>query len=160
MRYFIAIDIPDELKEEIREFQKTLPFGLKLVKPENIHITLKFLGDVDEKEIISKLEGIEIEQFESKTIEIGFFPKKNYARVIWLGLEDNEITDIVRKIETRLNLTKEDFIPHITIARSKIPLRNLEINFKPEKTIKINKITLYSSELTPKGPIYKKVVEF
>ena len=104
MRCFIAIDIPTKLKKEIYVFQKTLPSELKLVKPENMHITLKFLGEVNEKEIVSKLKGIKIVPFESKTKEIGFFPKPNFARVIWLGLEDKGIIQIVREIENRLGL--------------------------------------------------------
>lgn len=163
MRCFLAVDIPRDLKEDIEDFKKNLGFpGLKKVSKENLHITLKFLGNFDKQKVVSRMKGMDFEPFEAETTDIGYFPRKSYARVIWLGLEDNGFSDIVKEIEKRLSLPQEkyEFIPHITIARAKKPLRDPDLQFKPNKKVKVNKITLYSSELTPKGPIYKKEAEF
>lgn len=163
MRCFLAVDISGELKRDIEQFQKQLDCpGLKKVPRENLHVTLKFLGNFDPDRIKSRLKGMEIDAFESRTTGIGYFPKKDYARVIWLGLEEKNFGRIVREIEKRLSLPegKHDFIPHITIARARKALKNLELEFNPNKTVKVDKITLYSSELTRKGPIYTKLAKF
>ncbi len=161
MRCFFAVPIPEDLKKEIEEFQKKLPVGLKKVSPENLHITLKFLGDVDGNSVIKKMRGIKINPFIAKTTGIGFFPNRNFIRVIWLGVEDNGFSRIVREIENRLSINEEKkYVPHITIARARKPLKNFDCNFFPNKKIKVEKIVLYSSFLTPRGPIYKKLQEF
>ena len=162
MRCFLAVDILDDLKKDIERFQQGIKhLNLKIVARDNLHVTLKFLGDVDEKEIMSKLKGMETKPFQSKTTGIGFFPTSNFVRVVWLGLEDNGFSDIVREIEKKLSLPKDSrFTPHITIARARKPLKNLRMSFNPDKTVEVSKTTLYSSKLTPKGPIYEKIDEF
>jgi 2'-5' RNA ligase len=161
MRCFLAVDIPEELKDRIVLFQRTLLYpGLKKVSRENLHVTMKFLGDVNEKEILSRLEGMNVKRFCTKTTGTGFFPKQDFVRVIWLGLEDNGFSEIVREIETRLNLAKEDFVPHVTIARARKSLRNPRLDFNPNMGMEVSKIALYSSVLTPDGPIYQKLAEF
>jgi len=172
-RGFIAIDIGSfsklvELENEI----KNSGAHTKLVEPENIHITLKFLGDTNE-EYINKIEEIinnsvkDIEPFEIKLKGMGVFPNQNYIKVIWIGVENGEpIGLIANKIDEGLSKIgfikeKRGFSAHLTIGRVKsaknkdnllkIVDKYKEIEFLK---IKVESIILKKSELTPKGPIY------
>jgi len=177
-RGFIAIDIPTnkQLLEVENEIKNT-GADLKLVEPENIHVTLKFLGDtyeekIDEIEDIIKNSVKNIKPFNIKLKGSGVFPNKNYMKVIWIGLENAElIAEIAKKIDKQLESLgfepeKRGFSAHLTIARVKSP-RNKEKLLKIiEKykdvefaTIDINSVKLKKSDLTPKGPIYTNLRE-
>src|SRR4030042_527762 len=94
-RGFIAVDIPTtpKIREITKEIAKTQA-NVKLVEPENIHITLKFLGDTQES-LIDEIEHImtaavkNIPSFSLHLKHTGVFPNKNYMKVIWIGIEDN-----------------------------------------------------------------------
>jgi 2'-5' RNA ligase len=172
-RGFIAIDI--EASPTLRGFMEEIEITgvrLKLVKPENIHITLKFLGETEETQI-TKIETIMKEAVEGiAPFPIilkgsGVFPNQNYIRVIWIGLENGEnIETISRKIEqgtTMIGFKKEKraFTPHLTIgrvksAKNKEKLLQVIEKYKTVEFEKINvdAIQLKKSELTPQGPIY------
>lgn len=177
-RGFIAIDItatPQILTFE-NEIIKT-DADVKLVEPENIHITLKFLGDTDEKYI----EPIEQSMKEAvKTIKpfpitlrgTGVFPNQNYVKVLWVGIIDNgQIEPIAHAIDLSLaplGFKKETrgFSPHLTIgrvktARNKEKLLNIIQQYHEEAfTVQeVKSIVLKKSELTPKGPIYTSLKE-
>jgi 2'-5' RNA ligase len=177
-RGFIAIDIQPFPK--IIEFEnkiKNTNADVKLVEPKNIHITLKFLGDTDE-DLICKIEEIikksveKIKPFEIELKGAGVFPNKNYIRVIWVGINNIEnLKNISKKIDDQLSLIgfqkeKRDFSAHLTLARVK-SLRNkdkiLQIVEKYKETdflnIKVDRIRLKKSQLTPKGPIYSTIRE-
>src|SRR3989338_10105623 len=131
MRSFIAIPCPDEFKGKLVEIQNKIPnfCDAKLVERENIHLTLKFLGEVDD----GKIEGIKkqlefvrnLDMFRVSLVGIGVFPSENYIRVIWIGVDEgaNRIIEIQRQIDENLSsigFKKErDFHPHLTIARVK-----------------------------------------
>lgn len=176
MRTFIAIPCPANLKEKISRVQNHIGDmrGIKLVEPENIHLTLEFLGDVDEKRsegIAKKLEFIEgIGPFKMSLKGVGAFPSLNYIRVIWVGVDEGKesIIDLYKKIVNVLDL-KEDkkFHPHLTIGRVKF-LDDKEkllkfLNENREKVFDrfdVRKIELMESKLTPKGPVYSVLREF
>ncbi len=177
-RGFIAIDIKPfpKLLEFEREIKNT-GANVKLVEPENIHLTIKFLGDTDES-LIDRIEEImnysvkEVEPFEINLKGAGVFPNERYIKVIWIGIENGEsISKIVSKLDekiTTLGFQKEKrkFSAHLTIARVKNvknkekliqiieKYRNIEFG-----KIKINSIKLKKSTLTPKGPIYTTLKE-
>jgi len=177
-RGFIAIDIaatPQIITFE-KEIEKT-GADVKLVEPKNIHITVKFLGDTDEK-LIDAIEQVmkesvkEIKRFFVTLIGTGVFPNKNYIKVIWVGITDSgNIETIVRSIDTSLaplGFKKEQrgFSPHLTIgrvktARNKEKLLNVIEHYNKEEFIvhEIHSIILKKSELTPKGPIYTTLRE-
>ncbi len=177
-RGFISIDLKpnQKIKKIIEELDKS-EANLKIVSPEKMHITLKFLGDTEEK-LIPKIEEIikntveEIEPFEIKIKKTGAFPNLNYMKVLWIGIEKGEqIGIIAKKIDeglTKIGFKKEKrgFSPHITIARVKsgknkdIILKILN-KYKNEEFInlKVDKVSLKKSELTPKGPIYTTLKE-
>jgi 2'-5' RNA ligase len=177
-RGFIAIDIPINKKLlEMENEIKNTGADLKLVEPENIHLTLKFLGDTDEEKI-DKIEEIiknsvkNINSFNIKLKGSGVFPNKNYIKVIWLGLENAEkIGEIAKKIDEQLKnlgfqLEKRGFSAHLTIARVKSSRNKEKLLQIIEKyndvefaTINVNSVKLKKSDLTPKGPIYTTLKE-
>lgn len=177
-RGFIAIDI--EAFTKIIQFEneiKNSGANVKLVEPENIHITLKFLGDTEE-EHIEKIEEImknavkETDSFEIQLKGAGVFPNQNYIKVMWIGIKNGEkIGDITKKIDEKiseLGFKKErrGFSAHLTIARvrsAKNKDKLMQIIEKYRDTefanIKVNSIILKKSELTSKGPIYTNICE-
>src|SRR3989344_4493211 len=168
MRLFIAIDIPEEIISGIKKLQAELDSSLasfKLVK--SYHITLKFLGEVNEaasNDISSELEKVNFSSFNLITSEIGAFPDKDNARVIWLGLDESkELSNLYGSIKNNLlkfDFKKEfNFHPHITLARvSYIKNKqkfteNLSLLRVPSKTFNAGEFILYESTLTKDGPV-------
>ena len=180
LRTFIAIALSKEIEDFLANLQETLKKSntdVKWVKPENIHLTLKFLGQREKKkidEIIKIIDEISKNTpvFPLEISSIGSFPKKEYPRVIWVGLTegDKEIKQIASTLENaicKLGIPKESrpFSSHITLGRVRSPLNrkqlveqlnNLEGNFPEGKMrYKVERITLFKSTLTPTGPIYE-----
>lgn len=184
MRTFIAIELPVEIKTRLCKLQeqlKTSQADVKWVEPGNIHLTLKFLGEIDGEKmekVTSILEDIAKGKspFKIRIYTLGAFPKVNLPRVIWVGIDkgDNEVKEITRELEERiakLGIPGEDrpFSSHITIGRTKSTL-NRERLVEDLKTAQqgfgqenlefsVTKITLFKSTLTPEGPIYETLKE-
>ena len=93
VRAFISVDIPKKIREEIRKIQEILPgFNGKFTETENLHLTLKFLGDIDEEillEIERRLREINFKSFETRISEIGVFSPE-YVKIIWVKLDNCE----------------------------------------------------------------------
>ena len=166
-RGFIAIDINPTPK--IIQFEKEIEntgADVKLVKPENIHITLKFLGDVDEEKIdqIEKIINDSSKNTDPFTIKLkgsGVFPNQNYIKVIWIGIKQGEPIGIIAgKIDEQLSKMgfkkeKRGFSPHLSIARVKSAKGKDEILQIIEKyknikfaDIVVDSIKLKKSDLT------------
>jgi 2'-5' RNA ligase len=178
IRAFIAVDIPVSQKviEVINELKK-IQLNAKIVEIENLHLTIKFLGDIDENlidkigEIISNTI-IDIPSFEITLKKMGVFPNQKYIKVVWIGVENTEILKkIAEKIDSKLGdlgfeKERRSFSAHLTIARVKSPKNKeklLDFFNKYQDTnfqkIKVNKILLKKSVLTPEGPIYTNLKE-
>lgn len=176
IRTFIAVDLPEEFREKVRQIQSKLePFNVKLVDPELVHITLKFIGDIPEGRVddISKaLDTIRCEPFEANVAHLGVFPKPSYAKVIWIGAEGN-FEELHGDVESslsdfRFKKDKRGFTAHATLARVKsIPkaekqdflrvleeLKDVDVGEMYVDTVKFKKSTL-----TPEGPIYETLHE-
>jgi len=173
IRTFIAIDVPapQKITQVINELKKT-QIDAKLVEIENMHLTLKFLGDTDEK-LIVKIEKIieesteNIQPFEITLKNMGVFPNQNYIKIVWIGVENTgplkQIAETIDMKLKKLGFEKERraFSAHLTIARVKsaknkeklIQLINKYQDVEFQK-IKVDKILLKKSVLTSKGPIY------
>lgn len=170
MRAFISIDFPDEVKERIKKIQAQLPeFSGKLTEFENLHLTLKFLGEISEKEaedIERKLKEVKIKRFEAEINEIGVFSER-FVRIIWLHITNCD--ELQREIDEKLSefFAKENrFMSHVTIARVK-KIENKMKFIEQLKEVKIEKIKfnvdgfyLKQSFLHEKGPEYKVVGEY
>ena len=126
MRLFIAIDLPNEVKAHLASLQ-AIPEDIariSWVKQDNIHITLKFLGEVkDDGQVIKTLEIIKAKPFTPTLSQIGVFPSENYVRVIWAGLQDEtpvfELHKLIDIALSRQFPMEKQFLGHITIGRVK-----------------------------------------
>jgi len=176
MRLFISIEIPENIKDRIIEVRKQLPkFEGKVIEKENLHLTLKFLGEVDEnqiEEITNKLDQIKFNSFNAEIDSIGFFDNRNskiYPKrmIVWLGVRNCEI--LQKEIDEKLKEffePEERFMSHLTIARVKnvnnkkeFTERLYKINIPP-MNFYVNNFSLKESMLTPKGSIYKTLESY
>lgn len=182
MRCFIAIPLPDEIHHQLSKIQlelKETGADAKWVEAGNVHLTLKFLGDVQEskiKTISQKLKKIANKHtlFETCIGKLRAFPTLSNSRVVWIGLNKNEkkINNLQKEIEESLQslgFEKEmrPFHPHLTLGRvrSKKNIQNLVEKIKtlplPQfKPITIDKIILFQSILKPQGAEYTALDEF
>lgn len=175
MRTFIAIDLPEAIKDKIAELEndfKKLDLGFRWVKPENLHLTLKFLGDVKPEQIDAIKKAItkvsdEFSVFKTRLDGFGFFPDKKKPRVFFIGTDREELfRSIAAELETALaeiGFAKEDrFKSHITLARIK-DSRNIGFLNKKIATnvsvgiFPVEAISLYKSTITGQGPVYEKI---
>ena len=181
MRTFIAIELNETIKEELGAIQAELQKAcadVKWVAPENIHLTLKFLGETDEKRLpdigsaLKKaVEGSA--PFLLRPSGIGAFLDLQYPRIIWAGIDKgaDEAARLNAAIESSFEMIgfereKRDFHAHITIGRvvcGKHPRRlktSIEnIKYRPEIPLKVNKIALFQSRLTQAGAAYSHLLD-
>ncbi len=175
MRLFIAIDVDEAVKNSLKPLLSSLRKyrGVKAVEPENVHVTLQFLGEVPESKldsIYNKLSKItsEFSPFPVKLGSIGFFPNKSRARVVWVGVESEKLRNLansVRKEMKKLGFKEDkEFVAHATLARIKkinyidmIRLIEEVETFKISGEWIIRDFRLKHSKLTPKGPIYRDI---
>jgi 2'-5' RNA ligase len=181
MRTFVAIDVHDKNIEKFQDFLiKKFNFNLQFIKPikgNNLHLTIKFLGEKTDDElndIIYDLKKITFDSFRIVFNNVGVFPHIKSPRIIWLGLDDEsnrklsdlylQINNVLKKYEEIRNkdtISKsgvQKFSPHLTLFRinkyNKIP------NFPPHLSERIisertvDTIILKKSTLTPNGSIY------
>lgn len=175
-RLFIAVDFPSSVRGELIDVLSSFEgFKLKLVSPELIHITLKFLGEVSDdmvSEIASSLDGIECMPFDANIKSVGVFPNLRSPRVVWLGAEGNfkQLHDDVETILSRLDFEKDkrEFTAHATLGRIKFMPKGqmegfLSVLDKLKEVdlgeIKVDKVFLKKSTLTPYGPVYETMHE-
>lgn len=186
MRTFIAIDIPNV--DKVIHFQNLImkqyefdKYHIRPIPKDNIHLTIKFLGEINEAEveaITANLGQLSFESFEIRFINAGCFPNSSNPRIIWLGLDKqsteklnnlyNLITKLLDKVDGYKNRSqnnveeeKSAFVPHLTIFRPKQPFQ-IRKSFDPSilnifYNDEIKHIKLKKSILTPKGPIYSDI---
>lgn len=175
MRLFIAVDVDDPIREKIKPVLSELSRinGVKAVEPENLHITLLFLGEVNESrvsKIEEKLSEVEFEPFKILFEGVGAFPNVNSPRVVWVGVkESGELTGLANNIYEKLKKLgfrrDKEFKAHLTVGRvkrknpevSEVIKRHASENFGE---MEIRSFRLKQSILTPKGPIYKDLRVF
>ena len=186
IRSFIAIELPEEVKSGIlelrNEFNKAGCTSIKWVAPQSIHLTLKFLGDVQLKKIDEIKKALEkatqgIAPFQLNTGELGAFPNLRKPRIFWLGLTGDlklllTLQQGVDKALIALGFPKEDrpFSPHITIARVRESATHEErtkfgeqigkVPFTNKYDINVDSINLMKSQLLPTGAVYSCLTHF
>ena len=184
MRLFVALDLPETVRRELRELieqlRKLCP-DARWVRPEGIHITLKFIGQVDPAKtalISQALEPIRSDHpVEMQFRGIGFFPNKRRPRVAWCGVEGplnlaKLAADIEEAVEP-LGITRESraFTPHLTLARiDPEKVRRAQIEKLVEAAQKFESAAfgsahgaefhLYESVTKPSGAEYKRLQSF
>ncbi len=180
MRCFIAIELPEAVKSAltgIEEELKKTRADVRWVKPENIHLTLKFLGNIEEKQTdeIIKIMGDVCSRYYPFNLEIrgmGAFPNIKSPRVLWVGIEGNDTLktlqeEIDKGMET-IGFEREDraFTAHLTIGRFRSfiekegLLKMIKLHEKdPFGSIDVRSLSLMRSDLHPEGARYTKILE-
>ncbi|MEK6906740.1 MAG: RNA 2',3'-cyclic phosphodiesterase [Nanoarchaeota archaeon] len=176
MRIFIAINLSESARAKVFHEFETLEkknfFKGRFVEKENLHLTLKFMGDLPLERVEDakkKLKELKFKKFKCSVGKPGVFNSENHIKVIWVELISKEIGEIERQISEKFSEIKSDFEKfnsHITIARvnsvtNKEGLINYlkKINFK-NLDFEVKEILLMKSELTPRGPIYRVIEKF
>jgi RNA 2',3'-cyclic 3'-phosphodiesterase len=180
MRAFIAIDIPETLRTALRRkqavFRPAAP-GASWARPEGMHLTLKFLGEIPEakvKEVSEALKGLG--SFEPCSIGVegfGFFPDARRPRVFWAGIKaPAQLGQFAEKIEEamcKIGFPRENrpFRPHLTLARFRTPQPQpaIEALLTEQATdtlgsFEASDFFLFESKLSPQGAEYRKVERF
>jgi 2'-5' RNA ligase len=178
-RLFIAVDIDDATRAQVGRISASLREAVDVhtktswVRPERMHLTLHFLGDVDdtfESRVRQALTNpIRVAPFDVTFDRLGVFPERGSPRVLWLGILDG--LDSLRRIEKGLidDLGRErdhrgPFTPHLTLARFRDRVSHAalaEIGRIPASAgpSRIDRVTLYESRLSPAGPAYVPLAE-
>jgi 2'-5' RNA ligase len=181
MRLFVSVDL-DGLTERVAAVQELFDDadGLRYTDPEQAHLTLKFLGDVDETDrptlraaIGEAVTESGVSPFKASFGGLGVFPHLDYISVVWLGVDGGEASftalhDAIESRVTDLGYDPEDheFTPHVTLARmkhagSKGLIQDLVTRHDPDAgAMTVEELRLKSSTLTGDGPEYSTVERF
>jgi 2'-5' RNA ligase len=172
VRAFIAIRCPEELKKDLLTAQKKIaPLGdMKLVESENLHMTVKFLGEVADAKVDAVTDALRpVSEKQSFTISIrgiGVFPNPAYVRVVWAGVDEGarEAEHLSREVDDRLHALgfprDERFHPHFTLARvrsvDKEKMKKILIEYEAAEfgSFTVSSVDLMESRLSPRGPVY------
>ena len=179
MRVFIAIDIDEEIRKGIADLQDELKSkvdikksDVKWVNPKNMHLTLKFLGEIKDKAAvevcnIAKEAAGRHKSFELDVESVGFFGGKS-ARVLWVGTGKGQenLLELQKDLEQQLDSAgwpaeKRKFSGHLTLCRIRnskagVKLAQMTEGYRDFKlgSILAESVTVYQSELNPSGPVY------
>lgn len=165
IRIFVSIDLPEDIQKEVKKIQDILPeFEGKKTKPKNLHLTLKFLAEIDKEKIENvdeALRKIKFKSFETEIGHLGFFGNKK-SGVVWIHLPNCEaLQKEVDKTLSDIFEQERRFMSHVTIARVKgikdkhkfiEELGKIKTN---SLKFRVNRFNLKKSMLTKKGPFYE-----
>jgi 2'-5' RNA ligase len=184
MRTFIAVNLPDELLNKISQITAYFKANLqnntvKWVERQNLHLTLKFLGDItdqqsDDVKSILKTSFVDYAPFTFSIQGLGMYPNPRNPRVIWLGLTETEALSKINKtlnqvlVKAGIEKDTRPFSPHLTIGRVKPQASKDQVKIIGEflsqhnvdalGQIYTSEIHFFQSKLTPKGPIYTSLL--
>ena len=176
-RLFVGIPLPEVLYSRLEEFYRDLKETegyFRFVSVENLHLTLSFLGDVEEDQVSGVVEKIKLALSKQTKIPIklvgaGCFPNEERINVIWVGIQGGVLIDVIKKVNSCLSVKTEheEEIAHMTIARVKSVKYRGRIREVVERFERVDfgsfiadRVFLYESELEPEGPIYTIVEKF
>ena len=183
VRCFIAIGLPDEVKDGLSNLQAQLKTGdqpgVKWVDPYGVHLTLKFLGSVAADRIDPVSRAMEeaaqgISPFSLKVEGLGVFPSLRRVQVVWVGVsgEVDKLAQLQERLESNLAglgfaPEKRRFTPHLTLARlrDRVSLDERQrfgqliagTKFEPAYSFQVEAISLMRSQLTREGAIYSRI---
>lgn len=181
IRSFIAFDLESEaVQKKLGAVQNLLAqtgADLKLVEPQNIHITVRFLGDITPataEKIFKEMQKIQFTPFNVQIKGLGAFPNLRYPRVVWAGITEgaDQLKTVFNQLEPHLRSLgftpdQKGFSPHLTIARVKTGRNKTQLaDFVAKNAnydfgaIKAECLRLKKSDLTPRGPIYSTLKEY
>ena len=174
MRLFVALSLPYDLVERLERMCSGLP-GAVWVRPENFHVTLRFIGEVDSiqaGDIDTALSALSGTSFQLSLTGLGQFGDGRKTRAVWVGVQDSqELTALQGRIERAvqtagLEAESRKFHPHVTLARfSASPGSKLRTFFAQHalfrtEPFQVTQFDLYSSELGKGPPIYRREASY
>lgn len=170
MRLFIGLDLPDDIKERLAGMSGGLP-GARWVPPENMHLTLRFIGEVDNaqaRDLDDALSAVDGKGFDLTLKGIGSFGEANRLRALWAGVEPSEpLNRLQAKVEQAavragLQVERRKFKPHVTLARFRADPPELKLSHYLSQhalfragPFPIQDFTLFSSFLGSEGALYE-----
>jgi len=181
IRSFLAFDLENEtvLKKLAAAQNLLVQTGadLKLVEPQNIHMTIRFLSDITPdivEKVFEEMKKVQFAPFDARINGLGAFPDLHYPRVVWAGITEgaDQMKNVFSQLEPRLQRLgftpdPKGFNPHLTIARVKsgknkahlaeFITKNATYDFG---TVNAKCLRLKKSDLTPRGPVYATLKEF
>src|SRR5947209_11120710 len=183
MRIFVALDIPEEIRERLREYiERVRPLApdAPWVRPESLHVTLKFIGEAKDalvEEVKGVLKQIKAQPFAVEFKDVGFFPSHKSGRVFWAGVQGGEalpkLASGIDQALQKIGIEAENraYHPHLTLARAGTrsgayqTFKQLPQGIKPEDhphfgTMTAQEFFLYQSELMRGGARYTKLERF
>lgn len=180
MRAFIAIELPEELRAELARQQVALRAAssdARWTRPEGIHLTLKFLGEISEAQVGQVAQALEaLGEFPPFPVEVagfGFFPEARRPRVFWVGVKAGAaLGELAQRFEAaleKLGFARERrvFSPHLTLARFQAARPQPALADWLESRqgfsfgrFQVSEFFLYESKLSPQGAQYRKVARF
>lgn len=168
-RLFLGIDLPDDVDFDLRLTAGGVP-GARWLEPDQLHLTLHFLGDVDGgdmRELIDALAELRAPAFDMRLSGAGAFPPRGPSRVLWIGVADPEPVRVVHertgRLIDRVGIEREQrkFHPHVTVARlDRAPKQAVAEwvmghSLYSSATFRVDKVRLYSSVLAREGAKYR-----
>ena len=179
-RIFTAIDISDEVRRKVSAYIENLrgefwQIRVGWEKPEKLHLTLKFLGDIDNEQLKNLTEVVEktarqISDFKLRISDTGVFPSPRNARILWLGLKDERgslqsLNEILESECEAVGFAREkrNFKAHLTIARLREPQKSRELAQKHLQNefeaveFEAREVVIYESKLLLQGSVYSVV---
>ncbi|NLF09654.1 MAG: RNA 2',3'-cyclic phosphodiesterase [Pirellulaceae bacterium] len=179
LRTFVAVEISQPIRARAAELIAALanaPAGVKWVEPHNLHLTLKFLGEVHQREAAAVCRAVEqaageLPPFQFEVRGAGAFPSPARPRTVWIGAGkgDEQMVELHDRIEVRLAALgfREEhrrFQPHLTIGRARGGMGIAELGEMVKQhadftagVMLVEKTTVFSSTLTPDGPIHESI---
>ena len=170
IRTFLAIELSEALKKETYLFVETLRDryqGFRFIEPQNWHLTLHFLGDIEPEKIEqlgSRLKEalVQINPFSVSLEGLGVFPNSQRPRILWIGVSGDisELLTLKKQVDEVLQnmhfqIETRPFHPHITIARAREGSKHSYLisgqTFKAQRVDEIHSLTLFKSDLSPRG---------
>jgi len=176
-RLFVAIEMPEQVQQEIETIQRHLRaqslFYGKFIRPDQVHLTLKFIGEVADKNIHNIEQSLKSVTFKKIVCQLGsldVFERRGFINIIFINLFCTELAQLAHDIEQALvewvEPEKRDFVSHMTIARVKKVVDKEELlktvgSFEvPSMTFDVDSFVLMESELTPEGPVYQGIQRY
>ncbi len=180
IRSFVAIELGEPLREKVARLRESSGLGLeplRWVDAKNVHLTLKFLGDVEEDIVPGVLERLgeacgDVAPFDMTLSGLGSFPPGRPPRVVWVGVAEEGGAENVRRLASRIDKSLEplgfereraEARPHVTLARAKDGARRVSLERASATGVvgsaRVESVALKASRLTPSGPVYSTLGE-
>jgi 2'-5' RNA ligase len=174
MRLFVAVDLPEEVKQSVANLCRGVS-GVRWLPPDQLHLTLRFIGEADDAVDMAIRRGlaeITLPPFPLSLQGVGCFPSPRRPRVLWVGLSGGEPLKLLQQgveaavVAAGIPTEERPFSPHITLARLReqreadiAPFLTQNASFRSEP-FSVDAYHLYSSMLTPKGAIHRREASY